>query len=193
MTQLRVRMEEQGLPALLVSKRESVYYLSGFSGSAGMLIVAGDVRILVSDFRYQLQAAREAPAWMFVLAERSLLATVRRLLGELGVDHIGIDTDDITLSTFSQLGGDDPQAGYALVPASGLVDDMRLVKDAGELEKIRVAVQVTDDAYAHLVSRVKPGITEGALALEAEWYMRQHGATAAFDIIVAAGENGALP
>ncbi|MHB9026766.1 MAG: M24 family metallopeptidase [Armatimonadota bacterium] len=191
--QLRARMDAQGFPALLVTKRENVLYLSGFSGSSGLLIVTRDLQVLVSDFRYQLQAAREAPDWTFQLAERSLLVSVRRLLTELGEDRISIDPDDVTLSTFTKLGGDDPQAEYSLAPAPRIVEDLRLVKDPGELARIRAAVQLTDDAYAHVVSLVTPGITERELALEAECYIRRHGGAAAFDFIVAAGENGALP
>ena len=87
-----------------------------------------------------------------------------------------------------------PRHAYTLVPAPGLVEALRLVKDAGELALIRQAAQLTDLAYARVVAMVTPGVTEHELALEAEWVMRRHGADGvAFDIIVAAGEHSALP
>lgn len=190
----RARMAELGLPALLVTRREDIYYLTGFSGSAGMLVVDADRLWLVSDFRYQQQAAHEAPNCEFVLASTSLPATMRDVLSELAPTSIGFDPDHVTVTLFEQFGGTDPEAPYRLQPTIGLIERLRMVKDPEELALIREAVRITDEAYRQVVAQAKPGVTERDLALEAEWYMRQQGAEGlAFDIIIAGGPRSALP
>lgn len=192
---VRAALAERHLMALLVSKAENILYLSGFSGGAdGMLLITPDSHYLISDFRYQLQAEREAAEWPFVRAEGSLLATVRGLLDGLGAPEIGIEADALTVTQYRALGGDAPEAAYSLLPAGGIVETLRLVKDPTELAAIRKAAQLVDDAYLHLLAKVAVGVTERVLALEAEWYMRQHGAQGvSFDLIVAGGPNSALP
>lgn len=188
---LRARIEEAGLTALLVATRENVLYLSGFSGSAGALIITPHEALLLTDFRYVLQVQTEAPAWTLVQVEATVIATVRETLLRLGFDHVGIDPQTMTLATYEQLTAD---VSYTTVPAAGLVEGLRLVKDPAELVATREAVRITDGAYSHLLTLARPGVTERDLALEAEWYMRRHGASAvAFDLIIAAGPHSALP
>ena len=194
LARLRAQLEQQGLSALLVTKHEHMYYLAGFSGSSGALFITPDRRVLVSDYRYVLQAAREAPEWEFVLAEHALHETLCTLLAASGCADIGVESEDLTLQGYQQLGGDDPTTPYHLTPTSGIIAQLRLTKDPEELAHLRDAIRLTDAAYAHVVTLVRPGMSEIELALEAEWYMRQHGADGmAFEIIVAAGEHGALP
>lgn len=181
--------------ALLVTKREHVLYLSGFSGHAGdaALIVLDDALLLVSDFRYILQAAQEAPEWTFVRSEHNLIATMHQTLCDLHVAMVGFEPDDLVVAQYDQLATACAGA-YTLRPAPRLIEDLRLVKDHEELACIREAVRITDAAFQHLLGFVRPGVTEHELALEAEWYMRRHGADGvAFDIIVATGEHSALP
>jgi len=186
-------MDALGLPALLVTKREHLYYLAGFSGSTGVLVVTADRQLFLTDFRYVLQAGQEAPDWELVKVEQSLQATVRDVLGGLDLTPIGFEPEHLTVAQYRQYGGDDPALPYTLAPAPNLIEELRLVKEAGELALIREAARITDDAYAHLLTRVAPGVTEYELALEAEWFMRRHDAEAAFDIIVATGAHSALP
>jgi len=197
--QLRAKMTELGLPAMLVTKFEHVLYLSGFCGSGpteleAVLIITPDRQLLITDFRYVLQAEAEAPGWELVQVEERLTTTVRQVLRDLGLPAIGFEPEALSVAVYQQLGGEEADLPYRLVPAPGLIEALRLVKDPDELALIRQAVQLTDLAYQRIVSIAKPGVTERDLALEAEWVMRQHGAEGvAFDIIVAAGEHSALP
>jgi Xaa-Pro aminopeptidase len=188
---LRASLADRDLPALLVSHPANIYYLSGFTGSSGVLLVTADEIALISDFRYTLQAAAEAPAWRFVQSLHPPLVAAREELVSLGVPRVGFDDADVSVQHYHTLADDAP---YALEPARGLVETLRLHKDADELARIREAVAITDGAYAHVCALARPGVTERTLALEAEWYMRTHGAqAAAFDIIIAAGAHAALP
>lgn len=186
-------MDALALPALLVTKREHLYYLAGFTGSTGILIITADRQLFLTDFRYVLQAGEEAPDWELVQVERTPAETVRETLRGLGVSTVGFEPEHLTMALYEAYGGKDASLPYVLTPAPNLVEELRLVKDAGEMDAIRAAARITDDAYAHLLARVQPGVTEYDLAMEAEWYMRRQGAEAAFDIIVAAGPRGALP
>ncbi|OPZ86368.1 MAG: Xaa-Pro dipeptidase [bacterium ADurb.Bin429] len=191
---LRAGMTGASLDALLVTGRENIYYLSGFTGSAGALLVIADTHLLASDFRYTSQAALEAPEWPFMQVDGPLLPALRARLADTGVASVGYDASNLTLAQYAQLGGDDPALPFRLYPEPGLLTAMRLLKSPEELARMRAAVALTDAACADLLERVRVGITERELALSAEWFMRTHGAArVAFDIIVAAGPRSALP
>jgi Xaa-Pro aminopeptidase len=191
---LRTRLTDAALDALLVTGRDDIYYLSGFSGSAGALLVTAETHLLASDFRYTLQADQEAPDWPFTQVDGPLYPALRRLIADTGARTVGYDAGQLTVAQYHQLGGDDVTVPYHLTPEPGLLTALRLVKTPAELAHIRAAVAVTDAAYADLLSRVRIGVSERELALGAEWYMRTHGAERmAFDIIVAAGPHSALP
>ena len=169
-----------------------MYYLSGFSGSAGTLIITEDRQILISDFRYILQISQEAPQWEFILAELSIDHTIMQLLSELHLAEVGFEAGDLSFARYQFIAGD--HAAYKLRPTTNLVEELRGIKDRHELESMREAVRITDAAYDHLTGLVKPGVTERDLMLEAEWFMRRHGADAiAFPTIVATGDHSALP
>jgi len=192
--QLRAALQATDLPGLVVNNPDNIYYLSGFTGSAGMLLVTASAQLLISDFRYTLQAAAEAPEWTFVLARESVIAMVCQVMADDGLHHVGFEPDAVTVTQFDALTADDADHSLTFVPAPNIVETLRLVKDAEEVARIRAAVRVTDAAYAHLLTLVRPGVTELELALAAEWYMRTHGASAvAFEIIIAAGPHSALP
>ncbi|HEX2949708.1 MAG TPA: aminopeptidase P family protein [Armatimonadota bacterium] len=191
---LRLRMTEHGVTILLVTKWEHVLYLSGFSGSSGALIVSADHAFLVSDFRYVLQADQEAPDWTFIQAEHSLFMTIAETLASLTPTAVAFEPDSLSVTHYQQLVDESRKASYTLQAAPGLIESLRLTKEPEELACIREAVRITDEAYHHLTRLAKPGVTEEDLALEAEWYMRRHGAEGvAFSLIVAAGEHSALP
>jgi Xaa-Pro aminopeptidase len=190
---LRAWLQAQELAAVLVTKRENIFYLSGFRGTAGMLILTPERNLLVSDFRYELQSAAQAPAWEFVLAEETIPQTVRSVLAGIG-GRVGFAPAELSVVLWQELGGYDTGLPYGLVAAPDGVETLRLRKEPEELDRIRTAVQVTDAAYAHILPRIVPGVSERDLALEVEWHMRQHGAeAAAFDVIAATGAHSALP
>ena len=194
---LRAKLAEQGLDGLLVTRPENQLYLSGFRGGEYLdatLLISADHAIVSTDSRYYEDVKQRAKD--FTLFEAGY--DRNKALGEFAMvaqpQVVGYDADHLTVATLKDWTKAARKAGYKLKPASGLVEDLRMVKDADELEAIERAVQVTDDAFAHLVAVVKPGMTEKEGAWVIEEYMRKHGADKiAFDLIVASGPNGALP
>lgn len=192
-TKLRQQLEALDLDAFVVSQPENRRYLSGFTGSDGMLFIAQDRALLITDFRYVEQSAREAP--QFTVVETQPEAVARRLndlASEGGAQRVGFESLHVTVADHRHWA--EAADSYRLVPTKELVEDMRAVKDEEELAVIKRAVALTDAAMAHIRELIAPGMAEKDVAWELESYMRTHGGEAvAFDPIVAGGPNGALP
>lgn len=194
---LREILDDKGLDAFLVSSPPNRRYLSGFTGSAGYLLISRSESVLCTDFRYLEQAKEQAPD--FRLKRMSaLMDWFPGLASELGVKNIGIEADDITVSTrlaFQKaIDQSDNDSDILLVETSHLVDMLRVVKYQDELKLLKQAIEITDQAFEEVSFQIKPGIRESEIAWSLEKAMRERGAEAlAFDIIVGAGSNAALP
>lgn len=192
LTRLRESLVAQGLEALLISQPENRRYLSGFTGSSGWLLISAERSILATDFRYYEQVGREAPAFELAQIKTTFSKLLPDLLAGMGVRRLGFESQHVTvdeLDTWRQA-----TEGVEWVPCKGLVEALRAVKEEPEVEALRRSVALTDAAFAHLMEVIRPGMTEQQAAWEIESYMRSHGASkVAFDLIVAAGPNGALP
>jgi len=197
-TRLREALSEQRLDALLITGAANRRYLSGFSGSAGSLLVSADRALLISDFRYVAQAAQEAPGWEFRLlpSGAAISALLPDLLRELGVKRVGFEASDVSVALFRALQSGVREAGVAIewLATEGMVEQLREVKDAGELDLLRRAIAITDHAFAAVRPLLRPEMREREAAWELEKAMRERGAEKlAFEVIVAAGTNGARP
>jgi Xaa-Pro aminopeptidase len=195
---LRARLAADGLDALLVTKLANVRYLTGFTGSAGMLLVAPDDALFVTDGRYTEQAAEQlagagvAPA---VRIEIGLTAAAQHAaLAAMVAPGARLGLEDHSVTWADHRGFVTVFEGVELVPAGALVEDLRRVKDPGEVDRIRRACAIADDAFQAMLTRLADGITERQFALELEFAMRERGASGnSFDPIIAAGPNGAKP
>ena len=194
---LRGKLEERGLDALLVSAPENRRYMSGFTGSAGYLLISHEDAVLATDFRYVEQAGRQAPEFR---TERitGTLDWLNKLMSEMAIKKVGFESQDMTVAAYTALekaiAQSEPGARAELVATTELIDRLRAQKDKGEIELLSRAVQIADDAFERVAPRIRPGVTEGEVAWQLEKAMREAGAEAvAFDIIVGAGANGALP
>jgi len=184
------RLGEERLDALVVLKAETRTYLTGFTGSAGIAVLAPARSTLLVDFRYEEQAAAEATGWS-VQRVSNLLEGLDAFLQGLGAARVGLEADTVTVAQWRKLEGG--AGGRELVALEGL-DRLRWRKDPEELALIRRAARIADDAYAAILSQVRPGVTEGELAAELEYRMRRAGGErAAFETIVASGPRSALP
>jgi Xaa-Pro aminopeptidase len=192
LTKVRTVLPEQEIDALLVSQPENRRYLSGFTGSAGLLVITPEQAMLATDSRYYEQVGREAPAFELVKVQGRVSELLREVLADLGVKRLGFESQHLTveqLNIFSKA-----SEGVEWLPLENTVEKIRAVKDEDEIEALRRSAALNDDALAHLLEVIKPGMTELEAAWEIEVYMRTHGASkVAFDLIVAAGPNGAMP
>lgn len=183
-------MIEQELNGIFISKPENIRYFSGFSGSSGMLLISDNVSQLLTDFRYVEQATNQAKGFDVIRYSGSVYEKLAESTLKLGLITMGFESDHITYDMFTELS--DAMPNVTLVPIQ--IDTLRMIKDANEVAAITKAVEIADEAFSHILSYVKPGISEQSVALELEYYMGKLGAEKpAFETIVASGNRGALP
>lgn len=195
---LRERLAETGVEALLVTKLVNLGYLTGYTGSAGVLLVASDAVVLFTDGRYRKQAGDELAA-AGVDARLEIAPTggtpreaLAAAVGEVGIGHLGLEAAAATWA--QQRAYSEWFEGVELVATEGLVEGLREVKDAGEVARIAAACGIADEAFAAVKKQLHGEPTEREFALVLEFAMRERGASAtSFDTIVASGPNGARP
>ena len=178
----------RGLDCLLVSQIVNVRYLTGFGGTNGACVCGAETRVFLTDFRYTERAAEEVEEWEIVTVESDWLAGIaERLHGRVGFedDHMSVR---VLRKLEEKLG-----EGVEAVPAGGAVEELRRVKDTGELASIAAAAELADDVWRWSLERGLTGRSEREVARAAEARMYELGAEPSFPAIVAAGPNGALP
>ncbi|MCW5983414.1 MAG: aminopeptidase P family protein [Bryobacteraceae bacterium] len=189
---LAERMAELGLDAMLVSALPNIRYLSGFTGSNGLLLIYGGEAVLATDPRYATQVRQET-ACRVVVKRGAMVRAIGPVIRKLGLRAVGFEASRMDVATFHAL-SKEVASHAALKPAAGLVERIRAVKSPEEVERIRRAVRLCSAAFNDVVRRVRPGIRELELAAELDYRMRKRGAEGpAFETIVASGARSALP
>jgi Xaa-Pro aminopeptidase len=186
---LREKLDGLGASSLLVTNPFDVRYLSGFVSSNAALVVGRESVRLATDGRY-LSAASNVEGVDVVQTDRELLADLGSRLSDLADLPVGFQADHVTVAGYETLASD----GTALVPTRGVVLKLRAVKDETELDTIRRAARIADEAYERLAAEPFVGRTEAELAWTMERLLHEEGADApSFPPIVASGANAALP
>ncbi|HUT75672.1 MAG TPA: Xaa-Pro peptidase family protein [Armatimonadota bacterium] len=189
LARLRAAVAATEVSAVLVSGAANVRYLSGFTGSQGALAVDADRALLISDFRYRLQAAEQAPLFELVEVERWHEGLAHALRG-LGCRVVGFEPAHLTYQAHQRLVA--ALGNISLAPVEGLVERLRALKGPQEIALMERAAAVSDGAMARVISLVRPGVSERELALAAESYIkREADAEIAFPPIIAAGPRSA--
>jgi Xaa-Pro aminopeptidase len=194
---LREAFAAAEVDALLVTNLTNVRYLTGFTGSAALLLVATDGVTFVTDGRYGQQAeAQLSGAGVDAAIEVSGVGQkdlVTAAVAAAGAERLGLEADAVTWSA-QRTYTESWFPALELVPTVGLVGALRLVKDAGEVARIEAACAIADVALAEVRHRLAERPTEAELGLELDTAMRRLGAAdVSFETIVASGPNGARP
>ena len=185
-----------GCDALLVTNLTNIRYLTGFTGSAALLLVKSGELVLVTDGRYQFQSAEQLKA-----AGVDARIEIGNLAGQKdavraaasGIARVGLEATDVTWAR-QQAFAKEWFPDAELIPTEGVVENLRRVKDAGELYRMREAARIADDALATVRPLLAGGITEADFAIALDFEIRKLGASGnSFETIVAAGPNGAKP
>jgi Xaa-Pro aminopeptidase len=190
---LAAELAGAGVDVLLVSALSNVRYLTGYTGSNGLALVGCDTRAFLTDFRYVEQAAAEVErSFDRRRAEQDLLSGIQDVLPP-GEVRLGFDSARMPVATHAKL-RELLEPRIELVPAPGLVERLRVVKEPEEVERIRAAAKLADESLSAVLEGGVLGRGERELALALEWEMRTRGAQrVSFDPILAAGAHGALP
>lgn len=188
---LRKILQEQNIDGILITNEYNRRYMTGFTGTAGVAIVSQNDAVFITDFRYTEQATAQIKDYRIVQHEVTLLEEIATQVKAMGIKLLGFEKDSVSYGTYD-LYKNIIQAD--LVPVSGLIEKIRLIKTAQEINIIKVACEIADHAFTHILDYIKPGKTELDVSNELEFFMRQQGATqSSFDTIVASGLRSALP
>lgn len=203
--ELAGELRSRAVDWLLVNAAVNVRYLTGFTGSNGIALVAADERrrhLFLTDFRYATQSAEQVSAeFERVIAQADLIQAVEGVLdAELDRQRtagrrwrLGFEDGALTVKQHTRL-GELLGERWELVECGGVVEQLREVKDDTEIARIRSAAKLADEALGGLLEAGIVGSTEREVAIELELRMRRLGASAAsFPSIVASGAHGALP
>ncbi|HEY41919.1 MAG TPA: aminopeptidase P family protein [Dehalococcoidia bacterium] len=196
LSNLRQEMSRLGLDAVLVSQPQNRRYLSGFTGSAGFLLITVHDATLATDFRYTEQATIQAPDYVIFQITGAISNWLPELIADLNNERLGFEDRHVTFSFYQQLYDiiKDTRPRLELAPVEGLVEKLRAVKEPGEIEFITRASEITDKAFEQVTDTLKVGMTEREVAWMLESRLRELGSqTIAFDVIFASGLNAAMP
>jgi Xaa-Pro aminopeptidase len=190
--QIAREITDRKLDAFLVTEIVNVRYLSGFTGSSGILLLSAEDSVLFTDPRYLLQAGQESDCRVRIL-RGALLAGALQQIRRKRWKRLGFEANRIGYAAWQHLREQLP-VGSSLEPLAGVVERRRMVKSDAEVGLIRSSVLTNSRAYERSLRAVKTGITERELAAEIDHQMRLQGADGpAFETIVAAGARSALP
>jgi Xaa-Pro aminopeptidase len=186
-------LTKRRLGGLLVTHPASWYYLTGFTGDAGALVVTGRGVALITDGRFTAQAADETSGVKIVRQQGPLAAAIGQFLRSARARSVGFDSSRVSVAQFEAMrkaGGS--QLRWAAAP--GMVEALRARKDEGELVRMRRAAVIADKVIQGAMKLLKPGIRELEVSAEIEYQMKSLGASgSAFETIVASGKNSAYP
>ncbi len=189
---LRERLPESKDTAMIVASGVNRRYLSGFSGTSGVLLLSGERAALLTDFRYQEQAPQQAIGFEVVIHGPDMKAKIGEVLGSWGISRLLFEDGHVTHAEHAAWVK--ALAPIELAPAGGIIEELRQIKDPGELDIMQEAADVADRAFEHVLEIIKPGVSEMDVAAELEMFMRKAGASGpSFDTIVASGERSAMP
>ena len=186
-------IRETEADAALITVRQNVRYLTGLASSnAALLLPAdGDGALLATDSRYTGAARREASD-LDLLEDRFIETKLAKEASRRGIKRLAYEAHEMTVERHGELTA--AADGVATLPFGRKIETLRLVKDAGELEKLQVACRLSDAALSEVLPQIRPGLSERMLATLLDHTMALLGADRpAFDTIVASGPNGAIP
>lgn len=188
---LRECFAKHHIDAMLVTSPYNRRYITNFTGSAGSALITETDCLFITDFRYTEQASSQAKGYDIIQHNGSIIDEIAKQVEKLGIRKLGFEKDYVTFSEY-QLYQKALQA--ELIPVSRLIENLRLIKSEQEIKTLKVAADIADATFKHILDYLKPGVSELDVANEMEYFMRKAGATSSsFDTIVASGKRSALP
>ena len=188
---IQTKLAEQKLDAILITSSYNLRYASGFTGTTGLSVITREKAFFVTDFRYTEQAAKQAEGFEVIQNKGPIYDEVAKIVEAEGISRIGFEENYVSYAAYQSINA---SLGCELVPVSSLVEQLREIKDETEVELIQQAIEITEAAFEHILTYIKPGMTEIKVANELDFFMRERGASGvSFDTIVASGIRSAMP
>lgn len=195
MNNLKNKLAELGesYSALIISP-ENRRYFTQFPSSDGFLVVNSERAVFITDGRY-IEAAQKTAVGCEVVLQERIYPQLAKLLEETGCRRLLVESSRMTLSTYNSLKGVLKNTAVLTdTSLDNIIDSLRSVKTADEIDEVKKAQKIAEDAFEHILSFIKPGVTEREIGLELDFYMLRHGAEAlSFETIAVSGKNTSLP
>lgn len=189
---LQERLKDLQLGAMLITYPANRRYITGFTGSEGIILITMEESFLITDFRYVSQVKEQVPHITLMEHQGSPFKTLGEVCAKKNITAVAFEEDHLTYAAYHEL--QKALEGVHLNPVKKVVESLRMVKDEDELTTIRQAADIADHAFTQILSIIQPGMKEKEVALRLEFYMRETGASSSsFNIIVASGKRSALP
>lgn len=170
-----VYMEEAGLDAFFIAKKENVRYISGYTGADSYLLLTQDHRFFLTDPRYTEQAHLECPSYEVVnwRAKGNIIEAIRELLPQDKTVRLGFEAQQVNFVQYDRMRN---TLQAELIPTEDVIENMRAVKTPKEIACLRAACEISCRALDRLLPEIRPGVTEKELAAKLSLYMVQEGA-----------------
>lgn len=191
LARLRAAMEKVNVDGFLITSTYNRRFMTGFTGSAGVVLISLKEAKFITDFRYVEQAGKQAIGFEIVQHKGTLIEEVGKQVKEMKIAKLGFEQEHLTFASYKAY---ERAISGQLVPISGIIENLRLIKTQAEIKILKEAAGIADRAFTHILDFIRPGITELDVSNELEFFMRKEGATSSsFDTIVASGKRSALP
>jgi Xaa-Pro aminopeptidase len=189
---LKKKLKQDRVDAFLVSDPANLFYLCGYAGSNGMLIIRNNQSkpIFYTDFRYQEQVKEEVKGCKVRILNRNLFSDFP-ITDIKGTKKIGFESNHLSYLNYAKV-KKQMRSNIKMIPNDSYIPSLREIKDVDELGKIRKAAAITDSVFCNIIKTIKPNITEKDLATEIDYQFMKH-SEIAFPTIVAFAERGAMP
>jgi len=181
------------IDAVLISNGNNMRYVSGFAGATGYLYISEKRHAVITDFRYTIQAELEAKGYEIItIGNGGYEEAINDILSTEQIEKLGFEAEDMLFANYQKL--KEKLKVKELVPVFDDVSHLRKIKTPQELEFIKRAEAIGDEAFTEILSFIKPGMTELEIAAKLEYLMKVKGAQGlSFPAIVASGINSSMP
>ncbi|HEY5562792.1 MAG TPA: Xaa-Pro peptidase family protein [Clostridiaceae bacterium] len=184
-------LKKNGIECALLTSDVNRNYMSGFTGNESYAIITADRAIFVTDSRYTEQAANQVANYEIIEYKGYFIDFFQDFIEKLNVKNIGFEDNYVPYNFYKSLSD---RLKLDIIPLGDIVEGLRIIKDKEELSLIRHAASIADDAFDHMLSFIRAGMTEFQVGLELEFFMKKNGASAlSFPSIVASGSRSSLP
>ncbi|MFQ6369147.1 M24 family metallopeptidase [Enterococcus hirae] len=185
------KMQEENLDSFLITSPYNLRYLTNFTGTTGLAVITLEKAFFITDFRYTEQAAAQAQGFEIIKNVGPIFEEVADLVQKEGLRELGFEETTVSFLEYSVL---EEIIDAQLIPISGMIEELREIKDEEEIAIIEKACSIADLAYDHILKMIQPGMTEIEVANQLDFYMRSLGASGvSFETIVASGLRSAMP
>ncbi|UFT98832.1 Xaa-Pro peptidase family protein [Radiobacillus kanasensis] len=187
---IRNTFKDYEIDGLMITNSFNRRYVTKFTGTAGIVLISKEKSLLLTDFRYMDQATKQAKGFEVVNAGRDI-DKLAKLVHQLGIKKLGFESKNISYDDFHTY---NEAIESDLIPVTNLLEPIRSIKTQDEIDCIKEAAKITDEAFTHILNFIKPGVKEIEVSNEIERVMRDNGATSSgYDMIVASGYRSSLP